>query len=69
MLTDDIRAAMRTAKYEILSDDGTFYGQIPGFDGVWANAPALEDCRNELEEVLEDWILLRVSKDLPLPTT
>ena len=59
---------MKTAKYEILSDDGTFYGEIPGFDGVWANAQALEGCRDELEEVLEEWILFRVSKNIPMPT-
>jgi predicted RNase H-like HicB family nuclease len=42
--------------------------EIPGFDGVWANADTLEGCREELEEVLEEWILLRVSKHLPLPS-
>ena len=67
MLTDYIRAAMHRAKYEILLDDGFFYGEIPGFDGVYANASTLEICRDELEEVLEEWILLRVSKNLPLP--
>ena len=68
MLTEYIRAAMRLARYEILEDDGSFYGEIPGFDGVWANAGALEDCRNELEEVLEGWIVLSLSHNLPLPT-
>jgi predicted RNase H-like HicB family nuclease len=67
MLTNYIRAAMRQARYEILSDDGTFYGEIPGFDGVYANADTLEACREELEEVLEEWILFRVSRNLPLP--
>jgi predicted RNase H-like HicB family nuclease len=67
MLTNYIRGAMRQAKYEILSDDGTFYGEIPGFDGVYANANTLEACREELEEVLEEWILFRISKNLPLP--
>jgi predicted RNase H-like HicB family nuclease len=67
MLTEYIRAAMRRAKYEILSDDNTFYGEIPGFDGVYANADTLEGCRDELEEVLEEWILFRVSRNLPLP--
>ena len=69
MLTKYIQAAMRRAKYEILSDDGTFYGEIPGFDGVYANANALDDCREELEEVLEEWILFRVSRNLPLPVS
>jgi len=67
MLMNYIRAAMRRARYEILPDDGTFYGEIPGFDGVYANADTLEACREELEEVLEEWILFRVSRGLPLP--
>lgn len=66
MLTNYIRAAMRHARYEILPE-GTFYGEIPGFNGVWAEADTLEACRNELEEVLEEWILLGVAKHHPLP--
>lgn len=67
MLTKYIQAAMRKAKYEILPDDGSFYGEIPGFQGVYANADHLEKCREELAEVLEEWILLRISHGLPLP--
>jgi predicted RNase H-like HicB family nuclease len=68
MLTNYIRAAMRQARYEILPDDGTFYGEIPGFDGVYANAATLEACREELEEVLEEWIVLglRLGHSLPV---
>lgn len=68
MLTSYIRAAMRQAKYEILPDDHSYYGEIPGFQGVYANAGTLEECREELESTLEDWILFRVSRNLPLPT-
>jgi len=67
MLTKYIQAAMNQATYEVVSDDGSFYGQIPGLSGVWANATSLEACRNELEEVLEDWILVRISEHLPIP--
>lgn len=67
MLTRYIQAALHKAKYKILSDDNTFYGEIPEFQGVWANAETLELCREELSEVLEEWILLRVAKSLPLP--
>ncbi len=67
MLTKYIRAAMGKARYEILSDDGSFYGEIDGFNGVYANADTLEECRDELKEVLEEWILLRISLHLPLP--
>ena len=67
MLTQYISAAMRKAKYEILADDGTYFGSLRGFQGVWANAKTLEACREELAEVLEEWILFRVSRSLPLP--
>ena len=67
MLTEYLRAALHRATYEILSDDGSFYGEIPGFNGVYANASTLEACREELEEVLEEWILFRISRNLPLP--
>ena len=67
MLTAYIQAVMGKAHYEILPDDQSFYGAIPGFDGVYANVVGLEACRNELEEVLQEWILFRVSKNLDLP--
>ena len=67
MLTEYLEAAMRRANYEILPDDNTFYGEIPGFAGVYANSDNLETCRSELKEVLEEWILLSISRHLPLP--
>ncbi len=57
---------MKKAQYEIL-EDHTFYGEIPGFEGVYANESTLEDCRDELESVLEDWILFSLTQQLPLP--
>jgi len=66
MLTDYIRAAMRQATYEILSD-GTFYGEIPDFQGVYANAKTREACCKELREVLEGWIALGLHLGHSLP--
>ncbi len=68
VLTDYLRTAMRHARYEILSKDGLFYGEIPELTGVYASAPTLEECRDELEKVLEDWIFVRVSKSLAVPS-
>jgi len=67
MLSEYLAAALGKAHYEILPDDGSYYGEIPSFDGVYANAKTLEACREELREVLEEWILVRVSRSLPLP--
>ncbi|HFE66963.1 MAG TPA: type II toxin-antitoxin system HicB family antitoxin [Chloroflexi bacterium] len=66
MLTAYIQAAMRHAQYEIL-EDGSYYGEIPGFPGVYANATDLESCREELQEILEGWIVLglRLGHSLP----
>lgn len=58
---------MRKAKYEILEDSGEFYGEIPGFQGVWANAKTLEGCREDLAEALETWLLFRISRGMKVP--
>lgn len=59
---------MRKAKYELLDGDEGFYAEIPGFQGVWANAPTLEGCREDLSEALETWLLFRISRGLEVPT-
>jgi predicted RNase H-like HicB family nuclease len=67
MLMNFLRAAMSSAHYELLDDVEGFYGDIPGFDGVFADARTLEACRDELASALEDWILFRISRNLPIP--
>ncbi len=67
MLLEYVQAALRHAKYEILPDDGSYYGEIPECTGVYANAKGLEDCREELREVMEEWVLFRIHKNLQLP--
>lgn len=66
MLTRYIEAAMSKATYEIL-EDGTFYGEIPQCPGVYANTKTLEDCRSELQEVLEGWIILGLRMGHTIP--
>lgn len=67
MLLEYIQAALRHAQYEILTDEGNYYGEIPECNGVYANAETLEQCREELRAVLEEWILFRVHRNLDLP--
>jgi predicted RNase H-like HicB family nuclease len=67
MLTSFIQAAMAQAQFERLPEDGTVYGEIPGVQGVWTNAETLEECRRELQEVLEDWLLVGLRLGHPLP--
>ena len=58
MLLKYQQAAVKKAEYKQL-EDGTWFAEIPEYPGVWANANTIEDCRNELIEVLEEWILLK----------
>ena len=59
MLTDYIVKKLAQARYKII-EDGTYFGEIPGVRGVWANTKNLETCRKQLQEVLEDWLLFKV---------
>jgi predicted RNase H-like HicB family nuclease len=67
MIQEYIRAAMQRAKYEIVEGDGSFYGHIEEFPGAWANEITLEACREELESVIEDYILIALSCHDSLP--
>ena len=67
MLTDYLKSALHHAQYEILDDDGSFYGEITPCPGVYANAETLEACREQLAEVLEEWVLFRIHRNLDLP--
>jgi predicted RNase H-like HicB family nuclease len=67
MLAEYIDRAMEQAVYEIIEDDGTYWGEIPGLQGVWARHATLEVCRRELREALSDWLALRLHLNLPIP--
>ena len=66
MLNEYIKKALERAEYKRL-DDQTWFADIPGFTGVWANAPTVEICRRELVEVLEEWVLLKLRDNDPIP--
>lgn len=65
MISQYINAAMHRAVYEILPEG--FYGEIPDCQGVWASADTLENCRNELQSVLEGWLIVGLSQRHPIP--
>jgi predicted RNase H-like HicB family nuclease len=66
MLLEYTQKALEGAEYKRLGD-GTWFGEIPGFEGVWANGPTVESCRRELVEVLEEWLILKLRDGDPVP--
>jgi predicted RNase H-like HicB family nuclease len=66
MLTRYIREAMKRAQYKTL-ENGAYFGQIPGLPGVWANEATLAACQEVLQEVLEEWLVLKIRDHDPIP--
>ena len=66
MIAQYLEAGMKLAKYKLL-EDNSFYANIPEAPGVWANAETLEECRDELREVLEDWVFLGITRGHQIP--
>jgi len=67
MLTEYIEEALKRGRYEIIDDAEPYYGEVEELKGVWATGKTLEECRNNLKEVIEGWILLSIKKGIPIP--
>ena len=67
MLIEYIEEALKRARYEIIDDEELYYGEVPELRGVWATGKTLEECRENLREVIEGWLILSLKKGLPIP--
>ena len=66
MISKYIAEALHRAQYRIV-DDGLFCATVPGLPGVIATGKTLEACRDQLVEVIEEWLLVRVAQGLKVP--
>ncbi len=66
MIIEYCQKALKKAQYKKL-DDGSWFGEIPGFEGVWANGVSVEECRKELLTVLEEWLVLKIRDNDAIP--
>jgi predicted RNase H-like HicB family nuclease len=67
MLIEYVEEALRRARYELIEDEEPYYGEVLELKGVWATGKTLEECRENLKDVIEGWILISLRKDLPVP--
>ena len=67
MIMEYNQAALAQAKYEIIEDEEPYYGEIPGLKGVWATGKTLEECRKNLIDVIDGWIVVRLKMGLSIP--
>ena len=68
MITQYIEAALSRARYEIIEDEEPYYGEVPELEGVWATGKTLEECRRNLAEVIDGWLVVRLRKGLSIPS-
>ena len=67
MIMEYIEAALNKARYDMIKDKEPFYAEVPGLDGVYATGKTLEECRKNLAEVIDDWIVIRLRRGLSIP--
>jgi predicted RNase H-like HicB family nuclease len=67
MLTEYIEEALKRAHYDKIEDEEPFYGEIKELKGVWATGKTLEQCRYNLKEVVEGWVLVSLKKGITIP--
>ena len=67
MLIEYVEEALRRARYELIDDNEPYYGEVPELKGVWATGKTLEECRENLKDVIEGWILVSLRRYLPVP--
>ena len=67
MITRYLDAALRRARYAPLVEDGSYCATVHGLRGVIATGATLEACRDQLADVIEEWILVRVARRLYVP--
>jgi predicted RNase H-like HicB family nuclease len=66
MITKYIDEALHRATYAVV-DGEAFCATVAGLPGVIAMGRSLEMCRDQLAEVVEEWVLVRVSRGLSVP--
>ena len=62
MIKEYIEAALSRAKHEIIEDEEPYYGEVPELEGVWASGTTLEECRRNLAEVIDGWLVVRLKR-------
>ena len=67
MIREYIEAALNRAKYEFIEDEEPYYGEIPELGGIWATGKTLEECRRNLADVVDGWLIVHLKKGLPVP--
>ena len=67
MFSEYMNVALEKAQYKIIDDEYPYFAEVPELEGVWATGKTIEECRNELIEAIEEWIVARLQRGLSIP--
>ena len=66
MIQKYIAKALARARFAKL-EDGSVCATVPGLKGVLAIGDDRRACKEQLAEIVEEWVLVRVSQGLSVP--
>ena len=66
MISKYVAKALERAVYTRI-DRGQWSATVRGLRGVIAVGAGVEECRRELAEIVEEWVLVRIARHLPVP--
>jgi predicted RNase H-like HicB family nuclease len=63
--------AQKAARHAVARQlgDGTWFAEIEGFSGVWSNEPSQKEALDALEEIVFEWVILKIKdqdRDIPV---
>ena len=67
MLIQYIQAALENTRYKIINDEEPYYREALGLEGIWSSSNTFEKYRKNLEEVIDEWVIVRLAKGFPIP--
>jgi predicted RNase H-like HicB family nuclease len=67
MRIEYIDEALRRARYGMIEDEEPYYGSVQDLPGVWATGKTLEQCRENLREVIEGWTIVSLQRGHGVP--
>jgi len=58
---------IKTENFGVILENMGYYDEVLEFQGVWASGKNLEECRNNLEDVIDELMIIGLKKGLSIP--
>ena len=66
MIIQYITAAMELAEFELM-ENGRYFATVPPCQGFWTEGATIQECKKEMPEIFESWLLVGLQHGHRLP--